>query len=142
MDGSLTIVELAARCRHYRDRSASLFEVSGKWSATAGSAAERIVLARLCTHASDHVTWWSQRLPEGDWQSPEPGPLEDLTEDLTEGPTPQGLVRLCLVVDELAAELSRWAAEHDADVDAPTARVLELVLTDLRRDSADLHAIT
>ena len=150
MAATLTIAELAARCRHYGDRAAELFEVSGQWSATAEADAVRVVLARLSTHASDHVTWWSQRLPSGEWPPVEPRALDETGERAAraramlreDGPTPHGLRRLCEVVDDLADELRRWAAEHDADVDAPTVRVLELVLADLQRDSHDLHTIT
>lgn len=149
MAATLTIVQLAARCRHYRDRAAELFEVAGQWSATAEADALRVVLARLSTHASDHVTWWSQRLPSGEWP-PVGSAFEEAGERAAQAraalreqsPTPHGLRRLCEVVDDLTDELRRWAAEHDADLDAPTVRVLELVLADLQRDGHDLHAIT
>ena len=44
-----------------------------------------------------------------------------------------------VTVPELVAELSRWRAATDERIDAPTARVLDLVLADLRAQLDD-HA--
>jgi hypothetical protein len=57
------------------------------------------------------------------------------------GPTALGLRGLYELVAQLLDELGDWLAQHDPDVDAPTVRVLELVVSDLRRDLDDLAAI-
>lgn len=136
----LTIDALAARCEHYRQRSEALFEVAGRWSAIAQSDAERLVLARVATHWSSHAELWAERLPA-------PGFVSVATETVQavairavaeNGPTALGLQGLYELVAQLTDELGQWLARHDPDVDAPTVRVLELVVADLRRDLDDL----
>lgn len=149
MAGVLTIEELAARCHHYGDRAGRLFELAGQWSATAEGATTRLMLARLSTHWSTHVEWWSERLPSVDLAPATFDRLDRAEQRVTaalsalaaEGPTPLGLRGLHELVAQLQDDLTRWAQEHDPDVDAPTRRVLDLVLADLHRDLADLDTL-
>ena len=150
MAAQLTIDELAARCAHYRDRTARLFELAGHWSSVADDVEVRLMAARLSTRWADHVAWWTERMPSIDLVPAWSADLDEaarraavaLSTLADEGPTPRGLQGLLELVAGLEQELSQWAGEHDADVDAPTRRVLDLVVTDLRRDLDDLRHLT
>jgi hypothetical protein len=145
----LTIHALAARCQHYRQRSESLFELAGRWSAIAEGNTDRVVLARVATHWASHAERWAERIPaHGSGTSTMPD-TDDAwqrwsvaVQAVTEaGPTALGLRGLYELVAQLADELENWLAHHDPDVDAPTVRVLELIVSDLRRNRADLAGI-
>ena len=140
MAGVLTIDELAARCGHFGHRAARLFELAGRWSSLAEDDMTRGVLARLSTYCGTHVEWWEQRRPA---LSLDAGGVPHLDESAQrvavamaaladEGPTSLGLRGLHELVTQLTADLADWAAGHDPDVDAPTVRVLNLVVADLR----------
>jgi hypothetical protein len=139
MAGVLTIDELAARCDHFGSRAAGLFELSGRWSAVAEHDQARTVLARLSTYCATHVEWWDQRRPSSNLPDGGSPALDDAAQRVAvataaladEGPTALGLRGLHELLSQLSADLAQWAGEHDPDVDAPTVRVLELVLADL-----------
>ena len=139
----LTIDTLAGRCEHYRQRSEALFEVAGRWSAIAHGDTERLVLARVATHWSSHAELWAERLPAPGSGIVVNGTLQAVAVQAVvgTGPTALGLRGLYELVAQLLDELGDWLAQHDPDVDAPTVRVLELVVSDLRRDLDDLAAI-
>lgn len=146
MADALSIQQLAARCTMVLERTQRLFELVGQWSATAPHDTVRITLARVTTHAATHIEWWTQRIPQVE------GPLDD-TDDLLsglahwsaamtalaeEGPTPLGLEGVADLLGRWIDEFVQWVSQHDPDLDAPTVRVLELVLADLQRDRDDL----
>lgn len=149
MASVLTIDELAARCDHYGERASRLFELTGHWSAIAEPDIARVVLARLSTYCSMHVEWWQQRRPSVDLDEKAWPELDAAAERAAValaaladgGPTPRGMQNLRTEMDRLSAELGEWAREHDPDVDAPTVRILDLVVADLSAASARLSEV-
>jgi hypothetical protein len=149
MAAALTIHQVAARCALVLERTRQLFELVGHWSATAPHDVMRITLARVATHAATHMEWWTQRQPHVD------GALDDADEVLSghahweaalraladQGPTSLGLQGVAELLGRWIDEFAQWASQHDPDLDAPTVRVLELVLADLQRDRDDLLTV-
>lgn len=149
MAPSLTIDELGGRCHHYRQRAEQVFELAGHWSSIAEQSETRLAMARVSTHCSAHVEWWSQRVPSVDVEFTDQPQLTDAHQRVEvaiaalvqEGPTPLGVQGLCELMAQLCEDAERWEAEHDRDLDAPTGRVLDLVIADLRRDLGDLTVL-
>lgn len=145
----LTIDALAHCCQHYRQRSESLFELAGRWSAIAEGDTVRVVMARVATHWASHAELWAERLPTHSAGATTHPDLDDAwrrwsvaVQAVAEaGPTVLGLRGLYELVTQLADELVDWLSHHDPDVDAPTVRVLEVIVSDLGRDRNDLAAL-
>lgn len=148
MPEALTIHELADRCEWALERTQRWFELMGAWSSVADGDLKRVVLARVATHAAAHVEWWAQRVPAVDGVARATSATDTeqnhwavaITALAGEGPTALGLQGAAELLTRWIDEYARWIAVHDPDLDAPTVRVLELVLSDLTRDRDDLVA--
>lgn len=131
-----TITDLVERVDAYLQTEHFLFEVTGELARRERSdAATAVVLARLSAHHATHVELWRARRPEG-YGMPVPPVLTP------HGPQPVPSLTTDLVDTVLPALLQTYEAHLDAvdpAVDAPTHRVLRLVIADLRDDLASLR---
>ncbi|CAN5483586.1 hypothetical protein BH23ACT3_BH23ACT3_12220 [soil metagenome] len=145
-----TIHGLAERVAAYRALDLLLFEVIGAWITDSTAANLRPYYAAWSQHHSWHADLWAGRFPViPDLE------LETATERASERFTAVRAVflasdanadthtdaqRIRLLAAELLPQLEAILVEHRANVvpefDAPTARVLDLVLDDVRRDAA------
>jgi hypothetical protein len=149
---ALTIHELEGRCRQHLVRCERLFQLVGRWSAIADDPPLRIVLARVATHLATHTEWWTARLPVINGGRVLHG-VDAGTEALgqhwatvlaalaEQGPTTLGIEGVAEALGRWIDDLVDWVAQHDPDLDAPTVRVLELVVGDLQRDRDALVAV-
>jgi hypothetical protein len=130
----------------YRWLEHRLFEITGAWSGEAGAPALRVHLFEASHQHAWHADMWADRLPVLDGTDPEAltvpvgpvaGPLLDELDELAaraaSGPDADvtWLTGLCRVVlPRLIATYGRHLAAASAVTDAPTVRVLRLVLRD------------
>ena len=139
--------DLAGRIASHRATDAVLFEHVGAWVTSTPNAALKPLLAAWAGHHGEHLDLWAERFPAV------PGfDVEAATRDERErlAAAEQHLAgatsdreRLTAALDLLQRLESACAmdrAEVDPLLDAPTARVLDLVLADLRADGAAANA--
>ncbi len=137
---SMPILELERRCRHHGWLAERLFEVTGRWTATAQPPDVRVVLAAVSTDLARHATEWAQRTPDlSGYRSetdedlashPRSGAVAALADS---GPTPLALEALHDLLTDWIEELAAWNNSIDARLDGPTARLIARLLDDLGR---------
>ena len=139
-----TIHGLAERVAAYRALDLLLFEVIGAWITDSTAANLRPYYAAWSQHHSWHADLWAGRFPA----------IPDLEiGDATDGAAERFAAvrdafataaadteRIRLLAADLLPQLEETLMAHRAavvpEIDAPTARVLDLVLDDVRRDAA------
>lgn len=136
-----TIHGLADRVAAYRALDLLLFEVIGSWITETTSANLRPYFAAWSQHHAWHAELWAGRFPSvpdidlSSHTDSAAGRLAAVHESV-----PQTDVdRIRFLADELLPQLEAILVEHRATVvtelDAPTGRVLDLVIDDIRRDT-------
>ena len=133
--------DLAGRIASHRATEAVLFEHIGAWVRSTPDAALKPLLAAWAGHHGEHLDLWADRFPAV------PGvDVEKATRDERArlAPAERQLAsatsdreRLTAALDVLRTLESACAtdrADVDPVLDAPTARVLDLVLADVRAD--------
>jgi hypothetical protein len=130
------VAELAARSR---DRHLAIFAVAGEWARTTPGP-DRRWLARTAHEHAWHAQLWAARSPVVPGLEPSDvatDGLVDATRTRLDAADAAGRrSAVAALVAELADDLRATRMRVDADLDAPTARVLELVLADLDRQLA------
>jgi hypothetical protein len=143
-----TIHGLAERVAAYRALDLLLFEVIGAWITDSTAANLRPYYAAWSQHHSWHADLWAGRfpvIPDLEVQAATDhaagrfaGVRAAFSGGDAERETDTG--RISLLATELLPQLEAILVEHRAEVvpelDAPTARVLDLVIDDVRRDTA------
>lgn len=158
-DVAETIEESGRRIGHHVWVEARLFEVTGRWSGTVDEPRARALLGRQSRHHAWHVQLWHELLPAlphvGPSQLVAPGEdgaatiagLEALDDagDTPDAGTDAAVARLTALVRDAVPALERAYEDHLARTtpltDAPTVRVLRLVLADLADDRAAGEAL-
>jgi len=139
--GSFDVAENARRIGAYAWIEQALFEVLGTWVATVPEPEVTLLLGTHCHHHAWHAQMWRDRLPDLAELDPdrltapanpavarfvtalaEPAPLRSTVEQLV------GVYRVLL--PRLVAAYSVHADATSPVTDAPTARILRLVLAD------------
>ena len=143
--GSIPLVDLARSVIRWRRIESSTAAVLGGLIPTIDPPRLRAVLAGWAAHHAWHAELWTQRYPviEG-WAPP-----DDLSSAETHGigrPSAPQLTELVhwlieTVWTPLITDLEQMADAIDIRLDAPTHRVIELVLGDLRRDLLEAQAL-
>ena len=138
-----TIHGLADRIATHRALDLLLFEVIGSWTIDS-AAALRPHHAAWSHHHGWHAELWAGRypvIPDRDVHmatATAATRLEPVRAALEAATTDTERIRLLAedLLPQLATVLAAHRAEVVAELDAPTARVLDLVLDDVRRDAA------
>jgi hypothetical protein len=133
--------ELADRIASHRATDAVLFEHIGAWVTSTPDAALKPLLASWAGHHGEHLDLWADRFPAMPGLDVEAATRDErarlaAAEQQLAGAT-SDRERLTAALDLLRRLESACAtdrADVDPLVDAPTARVLDLVLADLRAD--------
>lgn len=145
-DPSVTTIEgLGRRAAAYRALHQLLFEALGGWAtAESGhtSPSARPFYAAWSQHESWHAELWAARhpsTPDADLDAATASARARLDQVATAlADLPDDAARITFLADQVLPQLEQVLAEHrerlDERLDAPTARVLDLVLTDVRRD--------
>lgn len=148
-----TIHGLAERVAAYRALDLLLFEVIGAWITDSTAANLRPYYAAWSQHHSWHADLWAGRfpvIPDLEVQAATDraaGRFAGVRAAFSGGDPDQSdngahadIERIRLLATELLPQLEAILVEHRTHVmpelDAPTARVLDLVIDDVRRDAA------
>lgn len=132
-----TIHDLARLAARERARSIVLAEATGRWLAEADPAAQSRFWAHATSRHGWHAELWAGRFPAIPGfdldpataeASPDTSPLAD---ELATTPATDRLGRYLAALDVVAVELRAQRDRLDPELDAPTARVLDLVLADV-----------
>lgn len=141
---TISIHDLADRIACYRALDLLLFEVIGAWITEATAAPVRPYYAAWSQHHAWHAELWAGRFPvipdvdvhEATTAAAER--MEPVAAALRS--TDTETARISLLADHLLPQLTTILEQHRDEVapqlDAPTARVLDLVIDDLQRDMA------
>jgi hypothetical protein len=143
----MLLEDLARRIAMHRATDAVLFEHLGGWVASTRDAALKPLLAAWAGHHSDHLDLWADRFPavagldlDVDTRTAR-ARLASTEQQLTGAASDrERLVAALVVLDRHEAACSTDRAGVDQLLDAPTARVLDLVLADLRADAVTARA--
>ncbi|TVR25232.1 MAG: hypothetical protein EA389_09300 [Ilumatobacter sp.] len=139
-----TIHGLADRIAAYRALDLLLFEVIGSWITDATAVPVRPYYAAWSQHHGWHADLWAGRypvIPDRDVHTATAGATARFAPVRTAlDAAPTDTERIRILAEDLLPQLATILAEHRAEVvaelDAPTARVLDLVVDDVRRDAA------
>lgn len=139
-----TLHHLAGRIAAYRALDLLLFEVIGSWITNATAAPLRPYYAAWSQHHGWHADLWAGRFPVvpdldvHDATAEAGRRIEPVATALRAADSDTERVHLLAghLLPQLAAALGQHRDEIVAELDAPTARVLDLVIDDLRRDIA------
>lgn len=148
-----SIAGLTSRVIAYRALDLALFEIVGGWITSGGSGLVRARAAAWSQHHAWHAELWAGRLPLtpllDDAARPVPGESSDgdrhaVLASLLDSATAEG-DRIAVYAHGVLAALDDALEAHrvaiDPALDGPTARVLDLVLADVRRDRATAGAL-
>jgi hypothetical protein len=134
----MTIHEVADLAARSRAIHLTVFTVAGEWARiTPGP--DRRWLARTSHEHAWHADLWASRFPVvpgldlADATAAASSALASTTASLDATDRPGRRAAISAVIESLAAELGATRARVDGDLDAPTARVLDLVMADLGR---------
>ncbi len=145
-DPSVTTIEgLGRRAAAYRALHHVLFEALGRWATAEAdhtSPSARPFYAAWSQHQAWHAELWAARhptAPDADLDAATASARARLDPVATAlAALPDDTARLTFLADQVLPQLEQVLAEHrerlDERLDAPTARVVDLVLTDVRRD--------
>jgi hypothetical protein len=140
IDDPLTLHDVADLAARSRARHLLVFTVAGEWARTTPGP-DRRWLARTAHEHAWHAGLWADRSPVVPGLEPSDAATDGLVEATRAGldATDDAGRRAAVVahVEALADDLRAVRDRVDADLDAPTARVIELVLADLDRQLAD-----
>lgn len=139
-----SIAGLTSRVIAYRSVDLALFGIIGGWITTGGSGLVRAHAAAWSQHHAWHAELWTGRLPLTPLLDDADRAVhgDDAASALTSlfGPTSADGDRIALYAHGVLATLDDVLEAHraaiDPSLDGPTARVLDLVLADVRRDRA------
>ena len=123
-----------------------LFEHLGAWTAGTPEPGVAATLAAWASHHAWHAQLWAARAPSVPSLAVDPGWARDELDGLTAAlgladTTHARLAAAAAVAEAWEAELAAAWQDVDAMLDAPTARVLGLVLDDLRSDLGHARAL-
>ena len=144
----MLLADVARLAAQGRAVESMLFEHLGRWTASAAEPGVAAELAEWSAHHAWHVELWTERfpaIPVHDLDAATHVAAADAADDATRlSSAASTRDRVGAAADVLARfEASCSAARRDVTeaVDAPTARVLDLVLADLRTDLARADAV-
>ena len=147
------IDDLAARVQRWIALDELLFETLGRWVRTVPEPVTKRVFATWCNRLAWHAELWRGRLPtyQGRVGADELAtrrvaetaawiePVRRALEGAGAGDTPAKVAALRdATLPSLAAAIDQHRAAIDARLDTPTARILDLVATDLAAFRAEL----
>jgi hypothetical protein len=145
--GTVALHDLARRIAAHRAMDALLFEHAGAWVTVTPEPALKPVLAAWSANHAAHLDLWAARFPavpglDLDALQAEARRRLDETEAplLAAATTTERLAAGADALDRFAAALSDDRRAVDQLLDAPTARVLDAVLADVRSDAAAIRA--
>lgn len=151
VNGSIPLVELARSLAIWQRLELTAAAILGRSIPTIEPVELRAVFAGWAAHHVWHAELWEQRYPAIDGWAPVAdmtsiGDVDAFAPAAATAPAaddPVGLIGWLIgqVWTPLIAELERTADAIDPALDAPTLRVIELVLADLRRDLAEAGAL-
>lgn len=141
-----TIDDLTKRATRWIALEGLLFETLGRWARELPEPAVKRTLATWCHRHAWHADLWRARLPviphhevgddAGNWIKP----LRDVLAGV--GSTADALDALSApILQALETALAEHRDALDPRLDGPTARVLDLVATDLEREGPALRAL-
>lgn len=140
----MTIDELARRIADWRALELAAARLLGEWIPVVEPARWRPVLAGWADHLAWHVDLWDTRapaIPGVDLLADTPTGRSAPVVDRAAGVDALIDVLVTEVFEPMIAELDTAGASIDPRLDAPTARIIGLILDDLRRDLAEARSV-
>ncbi len=140
---STTIHELAERIARWRALDLMLFEACGRWTTDTPDGTAARLWASIAQHHAWHAALWAERLPmlpgldlDDATGHAHRRSVTDIASALGEAVTTIDRLDVIgtTVLPNHAADLDATATATDPDLDAPTHRVLTLVLADVRSE--------
>jgi len=131
MTSHVPLLVLAERIAGLRAAELELFELLGAAARDTTDARAKPVLATSAHHLAWHAELWAQRMPSI------PGVDIDAMTTAARGQPTTGML---VALDDIARRCDELARDVDPVLDPSTARVCDLVATDLARDRAAIAA--
>lgn len=143
-----SLADLGRRARRWIAVEELLFDTLGGWARRLSDPAAQRVFGTWCHRHAWHAELWRSRLPAIDVAGGDDddvdgwiAPLRNAMQEVT---TP--VEALAVLRHSVVPALEEAVTEHrraiDSSLDAPTARILDLVGADLQSERADVSAAT